>query len=141
MKNKIGDILKGHDEVREDVSGYRKVKGISAEGQQCEVEEIRVFHMNGKKVTVTFYYSTNAIQFQGGALAHDDIDGQTPSYRLATLIANIVKNSTNEYDMKLMNEQIKGEIKKWKSQRHNVFEKSSNMGYTRHENKLSLIHI
>ena len=137
VKNKITDILKGHDEVKEDLSGYRKVKVISAEGQQCEVEEIRVFFVDGKKVTTTFYYSTSAIQFQGGALAQDDIDGQTPSFRLATLIAKIVKNSTNDYDVKLMNEKIKNEIKIWKGQRHNVFEKSSNMGYTRQECKIT----
>ena len=48
VRNNINVIISDHDEVKEDLDGYRKVKVVSVEGHHCEVEEIRVFLVNNR---------------------------------------------------------------------------------------------
>ena len=69
MSNIIKHIFNSEDypKVVEDEEKHKIIKVKTSSGNEAQVEEKREVHVNGRKLTITFYYTTCSIMLKGSS--------------------------------------------------------------------------
>jgi hypothetical protein len=105
----IADVV-GDLTFSEDKKNHKKFRVKTNSGPDAFVEERRIFYIERKKISATFYYTNSSIMFQGSNKLYPEFDNLTPAEWLSRKMEWKSKEIVKNHNMKQIVENMKRSI-------------------------------